>query len=156
MARWHETLFPVLEELGIGFVAFSPLANGFLSARYDASSKFAAGTDYRRIMPQFSAAAADTNAELPRLLFETAAEHHATPAQISLAWMLAKKPYIVHLPRTRKLSRLAENAGAAEVKLTTAEVAKIDATLDSMPMSAVFGARRLALNKISGTQKGAP
>lgn len=138
MARWHEDLFPVLEELGIGFVAFSPLANGVLSGAYKASDTFAAD-DYRGAMPQYGADAHEANARLLSFLNELAAEKEATPAQISLAWMLAKKPYIVPIPGSRKLLRLEENAGAADVALSAAEAASIDRALDTMEMSAVFG-----------------
>lgn len=88
MARWYESLFPVLEELHIGYVAFSPLANGFLSGKYDKTSKFEAGTDYRSVMPQFQPDSIDQNRALLELLHRLAAEKNATPAQISLAWML--------------------------------------------------------------------
>lgn len=110
MARWYEDLFPVLEELNIGYVAFSPLANGFLSGKYDKSSRFDAGTDYRSVMPQFQPENIDRNHDLLALLQKLAEQNNATPAQISLAWMLCKKPYIVPIPGTRKLSRLLENA----------------------------------------------
>lgn len=139
MARWHEALFPVLEELGIGLVAFSPLANGLLSDRYNAASHFEAGTDYRAGMPQFQPDSYDKNHELLQLIRRIAAEKNATPAQISLAWMLCKKPWIVPIPGTRKLDRLQENAGATDVMLTDAEVKQIDKALDAMPMSDVFG-----------------
>ena len=98
MYRDYEALFPVLEELNIGFVAFSPLANGLLTAKYDKDSKFDKATDYRSSMPQFTAEAFDKNKELIRCLREKADQKHATPAQISLAWMLAKKPWIVPIP----------------------------------------------------------
>lgn len=143
MARWHEALFPVLEELNIGYVAFSPLANGFLSAKYGKDAKFEAKTDYRSMMPQFTADAIDQNRELLDLLNKIGEEKNATPAQISLAWMLCKKPYIVPIPGTRKLDRLAENAGAAEVLLTADEVNALDKALDSMKMSAVFGGSKI-------------
>lgn len=81
MARWHETLFPVLEELGIGYVAFSPLANGFLSAKYGKDAKFEAGTDYRSVMPQFSSENWEKNRGLFELLHKLAQEKQATPAQ---------------------------------------------------------------------------
>lgn len=139
MARWHEALFPVLEELGIGLVAFSPLANGLLSDRYNAASHFEAGTDYRAGMPQFQPDSYDKNHDLLQLIRRIAAEKNATPAQISLAWMLCKKPWIVPIPGTRKLDRLQENAGATDVMLTNAEVKQIDKALDAMPMSDVFG-----------------
>lgn len=139
MARWHESLFPVLEELNIGFVAFSPLANGVLSDRYTPDSQFDKETDYRASMPQFRSESYDTNRSLFSLVRTLAEEKQATPAQISLAWMLCKKAWIVPIPGTRKLQRLKENAGAAEVKLTPEEVSRIDAALDAMPMSEVFG-----------------
>lgn len=148
MARWHEALFPVLEELGIGFVAFSPLANGLLSTNYDKTSTFAPRSDYRAAMPQFKKESFAKNQELLDYVLRLADEHHATPSQISLAWMLCKKPWIVPIPGTRHLSRLKENAGAADIRLSPEEIARIDRTLDSMPMSDVFGG-----SKILTTQK---
>ena len=142
MARWYEDLFPVLEELHIGYVAFSPLANGFLSGKYGKDAVFEAGTDYRSIMPQFTAEGIDKNAALLELLHGMAQEKQATPAQISLAWMLCKKPYIVPIPGTRKLNRLEENAGASEIFLAKEEVEALDRALDSMEMSDVFGGTR--------------
>lgn len=139
MARWYEDLFPVLEELHIGYVAFSPLANGFLSGKYDKSSQFDAGTDYRSVMPQFQPENIDRNHDLLTLLQKLAEQNNATPAQISLAWMLCKKPYIVPIPGTRRLSRLLENAGAADVTLSAEEVSDIDEALNGMEMSEVFG-----------------
>lgn len=139
MARWHEVLFPVLEELGIGLVAFSPLANGLLSDRYNAASHFDAGTDYRAGMPQFQPDSYDKNRELLQLIRYIASKKNATPAQISLAWMLCKKPWIVPIPGTRKPDRLQENAGAADITLSEEEVKQIDQALDAMPMSGVFG-----------------
>lgn len=139
MARWYENLFPVLEELHIGYVAFSPLANGFLSGKYDKSSQFDAETDYRSIMPQFQPENIDRNHDLLTLLQKLAEQNNATPAQISLAWMLCKKPYIVPIPGTRRLSRLLENAGAANVTLSAEEVSAIDEALNGMEMSEVFG-----------------
>ena len=139
MARWYENLFPVLEELHIGYVAFSPLANGFLSGKYDKSSQFDAETDYRSVMPQFQPENFDRNRELLTLLQKLAEQNNATPAQISLAWMLCKKPYLVPIPGTRRLSRLLENAGAADVMLSAEEVSVIDEALNDMEMSEVFG-----------------
>ena len=138
MARAYESLFPVLEELNVGFVAFSPFANGVLTGVYDKSSVFAEG-DMRARMPQFSAAAMEENGQLLALLQNIAEERGATCGQIALAWMLCKKPYIVPIPGTRKCSRLAENAGAANIVLTAEDVAAIDARLETIPMSAVFG-----------------
>lgn len=139
MARWYENLFPVLEELHIGYVAFSPLANGFLSGKYDKSSQFDAETDYRSVMPQFQPENIDRNHDLLTLLQKLAEQNNATPAQISLAWMLCKKPYLVPIPGTRRLSRLLENAGAADVTLSAEEVSVIDEALNGMEMSEVFG-----------------
>lgn len=139
MARWYEELFLVLEELGIGYVAFSPLANGFLSARYGKESKFEPGTDYRSVMPQFAPEAIEQNQKLLELICTVAEGKYATPGQIALAWMLCKKPYLVPIPGTRKSDRLRENAGAAEIKLTEKEIENLDKQLDTMEMSDVFG-----------------
>ena len=136
MARWHEAVFPVLEELDIGYVAFSPMANGLLSGKYDQNSVFEPVAD---VMPQFRKDSFEKNKELLELVRTIAAERKATPAQISLAWMLCKKPYIVPIPGSRKLERLTENAGAADVVLTEQEVSEIDQALDAMSMSAVYG-----------------
>lgn len=143
MFRNYEALFPVLEELNIGLVAFSPLANGFLTARYTAESKFDTKEDYRSAMPQFKKEAFAQNGNLLALLEETAKAKNAAPGQISLAWMLNKKPYIVPIPGTRKLNRLAENLGAADIVLTAGEVAAIDEALDNITMSNVFGGTRV-------------
>lgn len=139
MYRDYETLFPTLEELGIAFVAFSPMANGFLTAKYDQNSKFEKGMDYRNSMPQFQSDAIKKNQELLGLLRRTAEEKNATLAQISLAWVLCKKPYIIPIPGTRKFERLRENAGASDIRLTEQEVLALDNALDKMPMSEVFG-----------------
>ena len=142
MARSYESLFPAIEELNIGFVAFSPMANGFLTGKYDKNSKFETGTDYRSLMPQFSAEGIDKNRELLELLHSTAEQKNATAAQISLAWMLCKKPWIVPIPGSRKSERMKENANAPEILLTSEEVKALDSALDSIPMSAVFGGTR--------------
>ena len=143
MYRDYEALFPVLQELNIGFVAFSPLANGFLTARYNKDSKFEKGTDYRSVMPQFTPEGMEKNKEMIAYLMDLADRKNATPAQISLAWMLAKEPWIVPIPGTRKYSRLIENARAAEVKLEEQEVKELDRMLDTVPMSEVFGGSRV-------------
>lgn len=127
----------------IGYVAFSPLANGFLSAKYDEKSKFEQGTDYRSSMPQFSAEGVKQNRELLALLEKVGEEKHTTPAQISLAWMLCKRPSLVAIPGTRKSERLRENAGAAEIELSPEELAHIDCALNHMEMSAVFGGAKI-------------
>lgn len=147
MYRDYEALFPVLEELQIGFVAFSPLANGFLSAKYNKDSRFDAGTDYRGVMPQFSPEGMDKNKEMIGYLTEMEDQKNATPAQISLAWMLAKKPWIVPIPGTRKYGRLVENAQAEDVELTEQEVQDLDRMLDTVPVSDVFGGSRISDKK---------
>lgn len=139
MVRWHEALFPVLEELHVGFVAFSPMANGLLTGAYGKDSTFDPRLDYRSAMPQFAPEAAEQNQALLGLLRDLAEQKRATPAQISLAWMLCKKPYIVPIPGSRKVERMRENAGAADVALAPAEVEALDKALDTIPMSAVFG-----------------
>lgn len=146
LSRDYEALFPALEELHIGFVAFSPLANGFLSDRYDQNSRFAPVVDFRSRMPQFTEQGMRQNRDLLALVRATAEQKHATPAQLSLAWMLAKRPWIVPIPGTRKSHRLAENAGAANIRLTPAEVAALDAELDRLPDTAVFGGTKFARN----------
>ncbi|MFC2342205.1 MAG: aldo/keto reductase [Selenomonas artemidis] len=139
MARGYEKLFPVLEELNIGFVAFSPFANGVLTGAYGKGDAFDAKNDMRARMPQFTPEAMEENAALLELLRGFAEEKGATSGQIALAWMLCKKPYIAPIPGTRKIVRLKENAGAADIALSAAEVAAIDEKLSDMPMSAVFG-----------------
>ncbi len=143
MARQYESLFPVLEELNVGFVAFSPMANGLLTGKYSAESKFDSKTDYRSNMPQFKADAYEQNRLLFQLLDNLAKKYNATPAQISMAWMLCKKPWIVPIPGTRKISRMEENAYAAEIHLSKEEVNHIDTLLDTMEMSDVFGGSRI-------------
>ena len=138
MARWHESLFPVLEELNIGYVAFSPLANGFLTDSFKKGEHFSEG-DYRNHMPQYTDEGYDANQELLSFIRTLAKEHEATPAQISLAWMLCKKPYIVPIPGSRKIERIKENGSAADIALTPEQVAEIDKRLDAMEMSGVFG-----------------
>ncbi len=142
MYRDYEAMFPALEELGVGLVAFSPMANGLLTGKYDAASKFADG-DYRNVMPQFTEEAMEKNRALLALLGELAKEKNATDAQISMAWMICKKPYIVPIPGSRKIERLKENAGAADIILTAEEVQKIDDALAHMEMSQVFGGSKV-------------
>lgn len=143
MARWYEKLFPVLEELQIGYVAFSPLANGFLSARYGKDAVFDSQYDYRSMMPQFSGQGIDENRKLLALLNRTAKEKCATPAQISLTWMLCKKQYLVPIPGTRNKGRMLENADASSIRLTASEVKALDDALDRMEMSDVFGGTKV-------------
>lgn len=116
MARWNEALFPTLEELGVGFVAFSPLANGLLTRCYTGNDRFDVATDYRASMPQFQKESFEQNKALFSLVDDLAEQKHATPAQISLAWMMCKRPWIVPIPGTRKLCRLKENIGSGYFK----------------------------------------
>lgn len=139
MYRNYESLFDMLEELNIGFVPFSPMANGFLTGKYNKNSKFEAETDYRSMMPQFRTEAYDKNKELLKLLSDMAEKKNATQAQISLAWMICKKNWIAPIPGTRKLDRLIENAGAAEINLSDEEINSLDFALDNIEMSEVFG-----------------
>lgn len=140
MARWHESLFATLEELDVAYVAFSPMANGFLTSRYDAAAvaDFDSSTDYRAMMPQYTPEGFEHARALLEMLRELSERHHATPAQISLAWMLCKKPYIIPIPGTRRPERMRENLEAADVALSADEIAGIDAALDRMDLL-VFG-----------------
>lgn len=138
LAREHEKIFPVLEELGITFVAFSPLGNGFLTGKYNASSSFDKGTDFRSHMPQYTEEGFKAAEDLMKLLNQMAEEKNTSSGQISLAWMLCKKPYIVPIPGSRKEERLKENLGSKDVALTTEEIAGIDALLDKMVLP-VYG-----------------
>ena len=140
MYRNYENLRPVLSELGIAFVAHSPLANGFLSGKYNKNSVFDKQYDYRSGMPQFKAENMDKNRELLDMLNRLAEEKSATPAQISLGWLMAKD--IIPIPGTRKLSRLEENIGAADITLTQEETDHIDKALAHMEMSEVFGGHK--------------
>lgn len=146
MARAYETLFPVLEELNVGLVAFSPMANGFLTGKYGSDCVFDPRYDYRSIMPQFSKEAQEKNGELLSLLHDIAEKKQATQTQISLAWMQCKKPYIVPIPGTRKVERMKENLLSAEVILSEKEVNEIDYALENMTMSEVFGGSKMKKN----------
>jgi len=121
----EESVMPTLEELGIGFVPFSPLGKGFLTGKIDASTKFDR-TDFRAIVPRFSEENRKANQALVDVVTEFAVQKKATPAQIALAWLLAKKPWIVPIPGTTKLSRLEENLGGATLKLTTKDVRTLE------------------------------
>ena len=138
MARWHESIFPVCEELGITYVAFSPMANGFLTGKYDAHTKFEGKEDFRTRMPQYTEEGYAKAKGLLDLLQSLAEEKQATPAQISLAWMICKKSYIIPIPGSRKPERLRENLAAGEITLTAAEIADIDCRLGGMEFD-VFG-----------------
>lgn len=138
MARWHESLFPVCEELGIAFVAFSPMANGFLTGKYTPDTKFEGKQDYRAGMPQYTEEGYEKAKALLAFLTELAAKKNATMGQLSLAWMINKKPYVVPIPGSRKPERLKENLEAGKIFLTKEEVAEIDAKLNTMEFE-VFG-----------------
>ena len=123
--RPEEEVLSTLEELGIGFVPYSPLGKGFLTGKIDANTKFES-TDFRSTLPRFTADAIKTNQALTDLLESIAAKKKATPAQIALAWLLAQKPWISPIPGTTKLNRLEENIGAAAVELTASDLHDID------------------------------
>src|SRR6266511_4759004 len=118
-------VLPTLEELGIGFVLFSPLGKGFLTGKIDENTTFDS-SDFRNIVPRFTADARKANLPLVDLLRAIAGRKKATPAQIALAWLLARKPWIVPIPGTTKLARLDENIGAAAVELTSQDLREID------------------------------
>ena len=143
MARNVERMFPTLEELGVGLVAFSPLANGFLTSgihHFENSDE----KDYRTSMPQYTAEGYEKGKALLSLLSRMAEEKNSTIAAISLGWMMSKKPYIVPIPGSRKIERIEENATAADIHLTDDEILSIDNALSSMDFL-VFGGH--------GTQK---
>lgn len=123
----EEEIFPTLEELGIGFVPFSPLGRGFLTGKMDEHTKFES-TDFRNILPRFNLENRKANQALVELLAGFADQKKATPAQIALAWLLAKRPWIVPIPGTTKLHRLKENIGALEVELTSEDLRRIEET----------------------------
>jgi len=123
--RPEEEVLPTLEELGIGFVPFSPLGKGFLTGKIDENTTFDS-SDFRNSVPRFTAEARKANLALVGLLRKIAERKKATPAQIALAWLLAQKPWIVPIPGTRKLERLEENIGAVAVELTSGDLREID------------------------------
>jgi aryl-alcohol dehydrogenase-like predicted oxidoreductase len=137
---WREPedeILPALEELGIGFVPFSPLGKGFLTGKIDESTTFAPN-DFRNTVPRFSAENRKANQAVVDLLGRIAAEKQATPAQIALAWLLARKPWIVPIPGTTRLHRLDENLGAAAIELTADDLREIE---DAAAQITVQGAR---------------
>jgi len=121
----EKEVLPTLEELGIGFVPYSPLGKGFLTGKIDEGTKFDS-TDFRNILPRFTPEAIKANSALVNLLQEIAQRKKATSGQIALAWLLAKKPWIVPIPGTTKLNRLEENIGAADVVLTPDDLREIE------------------------------
>ena len=133
---WREPeaeILPTLEELGIGFVPFSPLGKGFLTGAIDAATTFDSG-DFRNIVPRFTAEARQANLAVVDRLRAIAADKNATPAQIALAWLLAQKPWIAPIPGTSKLVRLEENLAAASVELTPSELRAIDSAVSEIPI----------------------
>jgi aryl-alcohol dehydrogenase-like predicted oxidoreductase len=133
----EEDVLPVLEELGIGFVPFSPLGRGFLTGKIDANTSFD-GSDFRLSLPRFTPEARQANQAMVDFLTAIGTRKNATPAQIALAWLLARKPWIVPIPGTTKLHRLEENIGAAAITLTPDDLRKID---DAASRITVQGAR---------------
>jgi len=130
-------LLPVLEELGIGFVPFSPLGRGFLTGKMDENATFDS-SDFRNILPRFTPEARKANRALVDLLATIAKRNEATPAQIALAWLLAQKPWIVPIPGTTKLARLDENIGAAAIELKSADLTELNSAATTIP---ILGAR---------------
>ena len=133
----EEAVLPTLEELGIGFVPFSPLGKGFLTGKINEDTKFDS-TDFRNIVPRFTPEARKANQALVDLLRRVAERKKATPAQIALAWLLARKAWIVPIPGTTKLSRLEENIGAVAIELTSEDLREIDSAASKIT---VQGAR---------------
>src|SRR5437870_5343737 len=131
--RPEEDVLPALEELGIGFVPYSPLGKGFLTGAITESTTFDS-TDFRNIVPRFTPEARRANQALVDLLGEIAARKQATPAQIAIAWLLAQKPWIVAIPGTTKLHRLEENIGAAAVELTPDDMREIESAVSNVPV----------------------
>ncbi len=133
---WREPemeIMPLLEELGIGFVPFSPLGKGFLTGKIDEKTKFDP-TDFRNVVPRFSPEARKANQVVVDLLNSIATRMKVTPAQIALAWLLAQKHWIVPIPGTTKLPRLLENLGAASVELTPTDLREINIASDNMTL----------------------
>src|SRR6186713_1473702 len=124
----EKEVLPTLEELGIGFVPFSPLGKGFLTGKIDENTTFDS-SDFRNIVPRFTAENRKANQALVELVRTLAAQKNATPAQIALAWLLARKPWIVPIPGTTKPHRLEENIGAARIELTADDLREIDGAL---------------------------
>jgi len=135
--RPEAEVLPTLEELGIGFVPYSPLGKGFLTGKIDENTAFDS-SDFRNILPRFTSEARKANQALVELLGKTAERKRATPAQIALAWLLAQKPWIVPIPGTTKLHRLDENIGAITVELTSDDLREIDSAASKIT---VQGAR---------------
>lgn len=132
--RPEAEVLPTLEELGIGFVPYSPLGRGFLTGKMNETTQFVSG-DFRRALPRFQAEAMKANQGFVDLLGAIAARKNATPAQIALAWLLAQKPWIVPIPGTTRLSRLEENMGAVSIDLTPGDLEEMDRASSKIPVS---------------------
>jgi aryl-alcohol dehydrogenase-like predicted oxidoreductase len=126
--RPEAEILPTCEKLGVGYVAYSPLGNGFLSGRYNKETKYEQG-DFRNFMSRFKPEVLDTNENLLRVIRDLANDKNASSAQIAIAWVLAQKPWIVPIPGTTKRERLRENLGAAEVRLSESELCELDTVL---------------------------
>jgi aryl-alcohol dehydrogenase-like predicted oxidoreductase len=131
--RPETDLFPTLEELGIGFVPFSPLGRGFLTGKIDEHTTFDK-SDFRNVLPRFTPENRTANQATVDLLARIGQRRKATPAQVALAWLLAQKPWIVPIPGTTKLARLEENIGAASVELSASDLAEIEAASAQIPV----------------------
>src|SRR5947209_11614272 len=141
---WREPeqeVIPTLEELGIGFVPFSPLGKGFLTGKIDEKTEFDK-TDFRNVVPRFSPENRKANQAVVDMVGQIAERKHATPAQVALAWLLAQKPWIVPIPGTTKLHRLEENIGAANVELTREDLSQIDAAAGKISVVAKPATKR--------------
>ncbi len=133
---WREPekeIIPLLQELGIGFVPFSPLGKGFLTGKMNADTEFD-NTDWINLMPRFSKENLESNQNIVELVKKIAAEHNATPAQIALAWLLAQKSWIVPIPGTTRITRLEENIGGADISLSDHDLANINMALDNISL----------------------
>lgn len=143
---WREPeaeIMPVLEELGIGFVPFSPLGKGFLTGKIDANTSFEP-TDFRNTVPRFSPENRQANQTIINLITDIAAQKTAMPAQVALAWVMAQKPWIVPIPGTTKLHRLIENTGALDLILSAADLLEIESAISKIT---IYGARYSEANQ---------
>jgi aryl-alcohol dehydrogenase-like predicted oxidoreductase len=137
MRKHERDIFPVLDELGIGLVPYSPLGRGYLTGKFDVNRSFAEG-DIRGTIPRFDRESMEANLKLVNLLNDFAQQKAATPAQIALAWILAQKPWIVPIPGTTKVERLVENIGCLDIELSRDELEDLEQACAQIP---VVGAR---------------
>jgi aryl-alcohol dehydrogenase-like predicted oxidoreductase len=141
MARWHENLFPVCKELGISYVAFSPMANGALTGAYRKNEFSKDGSDFRANMPQYTPEGIKKTEALLEVLEQVAKSHNATLAQISLAWMINKEDFIIPIPGSRKIDRLISNYHAGDITLSKEEMNLLEEKLNTMTFD-VFGGHK--------------